>query len=177
MDEENKAFCTQCGAILPEGAMYCPKCSAQCNSDLPNPGNGARSFDAVAESRLSTTQTFIIIYVVIAAIWGIIMLVSAASVTTEMWDEIVRTVEEQGQEMPWTLDTMKTYMYALGACEIISAAFAYFSYYNIKNRSNYTYALIGCLIATVTSVAGIITFIIGLYMTYRIYTSKQCFKV
>lgn len=175
MDEENKAFCTQCGAILPEGAQYCPKCSAQCNTDSPNNEVKAH-LDAVAESRLSTTQTFVLIYVVIAALWGIIMLITAVSLTSEMWDEVVRTVEAQGTEMPWTLDTFKTYVYIIGVCELVSAAFAFISYYNIKRRSNYTFALVACLIAAVTSASGIITLIIGLYMTYRIYTSKQCFK-
>lgn len=174
MDEENKAFCTQCGAILPEGAQFCPKCSAPCNMDSPN--NEGTHFDAVAESRLNSTQTFVFVYVLIAALLGALVLISTLSITSDMWDEIVQSMASQGTDVPWTFDTFKAYMYAVCLCEFVSAAFAFISYYYIKNRSNYTFALIACLIATVTSINGIITFIIGLYMVYRIYTSKQCFK-
>ena len=177
MDEENKAFCTQCGAILPEGAQFCPKCSAPCHPDSNGSfQNSQYNADAMLESKLDSTATFTLIYGVLAILMGLSCIVSSVSITEAMWSDIEQTVIEAGTTMPYTLDEFKSYAIMSGALLLISGLSAFVGYYLAKHRMEFNLTLVAFVIATGTCFIGIITLLIGLYMTYRVYKCQPCFK-
>lgn len=177
MDEENKAFCTQCGAILPEGAQFCPKCSAPCHSDSNGSfQNPQYNPNALLESKLDSTATFTLIYAVLVILMGLMCIASAASMTEAMWNDMEQAFIEAGTTMPYTLDDFKTYAMWSGALLLISGLSAFVGYYLAKHRMKFNLTLVAFLVATGTCFIGILTILIGLYMTYRVYKCQPCFK-
>ena len=63
-----------------------------------------------------------------------------------------------------------------GVMFLLSGAFAGVTGYLVNKRREWMVALITCCISAILSYELIITLVIGLYMAYRIYRSKNCFQ-
>ncbi len=115
-------------------------------------------------------------YGVLAILMGLSCIVSSVSITEAMWSDIEQTVIEAGTTMPYTLDEFKSYAIMSGALLLISGLSAFVGYYLAKHRMEFNLTLVAFVIATGTCFIGIITLLIGLYMTYRVYKCQPCFK-
>lgn len=187
MTEEHK-FCTGCGANLPEGAQFCPECGKGVNGST-NPyqtyGGPNQYGQPVGKS---TIPTFILFYGVAGLVYGLIMLVESASLSEEYWNEMIEMISnisgiDASQYFPVWSDSIRTTMIVSSIFGTVSPLCALVSYYFCWKNGPWKNAMIFCGLATALILGigiatqflwtGVLLFIIGLYVTYRLYLDKD----
>lgn len=176
MNDENGKFCVSCGARLPDDATFCPQCGASVYGN-PNPYQ-ASGMAVKSQDTLGNTYMFILIYGIVAVIFGLLMAASGLSMDQQMWDQFIATLPADIADIysAVTLEEFKSTCYLAGALFVGSGACALVSSFFVKSRTKWIVALVMCLVASLLSVEMIITLIIGLFMTFKIYVNKNVFS-
>ena len=178
MTDENK-FCTACGAMLPEGAEFCPECGAGIGGRT-NPHAYAQgpSYATVQRSGPPAMSLLVLIYGVFALILGIVSVYLGFTFTEADFQELVEQYEAMGMVFPleWS-DSFSSEMLLTGAVTMASAACALISYWFCYKRGPKTYAVVACAAATVLSfgVMSVVTVVIGALVTFLMYRDTKGF--
>ena len=178
-DQNGNRFCTHCGANLPPDSTFCPECGTPVNGGVnPYQANAAgQAYTQPGMNPTGATPLMLMLYSVGAVVLGLIMLMAAAMLNEEMWNEML---EMSGMDMPYN-PAMKTLYIVYGVCLIFSAVMAYLSYRHVRDLTSWKAAYTLCLLATVAilplvmDLVGILMLLIGALVTYRIYRFKPYF--
>ncbi|MBE6521091.1 MAG: zinc ribbon domain-containing protein [Thermoplasmata archaeon] len=171
----DKVFCTQCGTEMGRDEKFCPSCGANVDG-TPNPYAGRSSgYSSPESSSLDTTRLLIMLYGIAALAFGVLGLVGVSMLNDPAMQQALK---DMGVVI--TDDYVTSAMIEC-AVIIVSAACALVSSFLVKKRTNYTAALVLCIAAAATSFAfgllfGIVTFVVGLYMAYRIKQGQALFS-
>ncbi len=170
----DKVFCTQCGAEMGRNERFCPSCGANVDG-TPNPYVGRSSGYSPESNSLDTTRLLIMLYGIAALAFGVLGFVGVSMLNDPMMQQ---ALEDMGVVIT---DGYVTTAMIECAVIIVSAACALVSSYFVKKRTNYTAALVLCIAAAAASFGfgllfGIITFVVGLYMAYRIKQGQALFS-
>ncbi len=178
MTEDNGRFCTRCGASIPQGSSFCPECGSPIDGGV-NPHMNQGRYSPVNDP-MDANWMFILVYGILATVYGLMMLGIPSAIDQAMWDEIISQYGDIFAGM--TYEAVMSSMY-LGACFAIpSGVAAIISGYLCRIRSMWIVTIVLCALASVLAfgyggvLLGTILFLVGMLMTYRVYRSKQYFK-
>ena len=184
---ENNRFCTACGARLPEDSNFCPECGASIDGGTNPYASQGPTYGQPVNAKKSNIPTFILLYGIIGTIFGAYMVYYSISFTEAYYNDMVeQMVDIFGQEFAdmfpeWTASMQNT-MIAGSVCGLASAVCALVSYYFCWKGGPWKNALIFCALSTILSLGivisdytGILLFIIGGFVTYKVYTGKGVF--
>ncbi len=167
------SFCTHCGAVIPDGSRFCPECGTSVDGS-ENPY--AREGHQQRSESLDNVRILIFLYGIIATIFGLLAVLGSLIMDPEIWEQ---AMEMSGMTVDIDFESLKMSALIEGIIIVASGICAILSSYFIKTGSSYRASLILCLIASILSLVlfplGIVTLAVGLYMTYRIYASKNAF--
>lgn len=176
MTEEYGGFCTRCGAPIPSGSNFCPECGASVDGK-DNPHASQAGYPPTSDA-MDANSVFILVYGVIATLFGIFMLIIPLVFDQTLWNEVITSDPAlAGYEYEATM----AMMYLGAAFAIPSGVLALVSGYLCKVRKMWAIALVCCIIASIVQFGyagiyfGIILCAVGLLMSYRIYSNKQNF--
>lgn len=178
--------CVRCGNRIPEGSEYCPSCGA----GLDGSAYETRAETVYMENRrgygrrpdtLGVTPTLILVYGILAAVFGIMLLVAPSFVD---WGSLA---DESGLYMGMTESEYSSSSLVMGAVFLISGVCALIASILSKRRERFLLSWVSCLLASLVPLAmalvdsasvvlGIILCVIGLLMTYRIYSNRDSFS-
>lgn len=183
MTEERQ--CVRCGGRIPEGSEYCPSCGAASDGSAYEHRDETVYMDSRRYGRrpdtLGVTPTLVLVYGVLAAIFGILLLIAPSFVD---WSGLA---DSEGLYMGLTESEYTTASMIMGAVFLISGVCALISSLMARNRERYLLSFVACLLAslvplamalvdTASIVLGIVMCAIGLLMTYRIYANRDSFS-
>jgi len=169
---EDRLFCTQCGAEMGPDDTFCPSCGARADGAI-NPNRRA----PVSEDSksLDNTRVMILLYGVFAVGLGLLALAGSSMMTDPAMKQ---AFIDAGINVD--LESLAASAAMESAVVIVSGACALISSFLISRKTNYIVALILCIAAAATSLIlfplGIITFVVGLYMAYRIKKAESLFS-
>ncbi len=161
------------------GTQFCPYCGA----DLT--GGSSRAARGSGSGNLDTVRIFVLLYGLVAAGFGLIAIISGLALTEQVIQDLIEQMKEINPDYASALenldvDGLKASLYLEGGAILASGVCALLSSMFIKKMTNHPIATVLCAVASVLSVAlfppCIVTIPIGLYMAYRIYTSKSLFS-
>lgn len=182
MESENR-FCVACGAMLPDGAEFCPSCGA----NVRNGGNPHISGPQPQYVRTGTWNSgkpkmtvLILAYGILATLMGLLFLVMGSSITEELYQEIL----SMGFPYDMTMDQFVQLVLITGAVFLVSGLLALASYVFCNKKGPKKYAVTLCLLASlvplgtlaVQDVTGIFLFIIGALVTFMLYNDRNGFE-
>lgn len=185
---EGDKFCTACGAMLPDGATFCPQCGRSLDGSAPTGGYGydpwSRDPRAAQAKTGPSFAILILIYGLFAIFGGVFSGITLGTLDQASFDATVEMLEEYGLDMSgWTLSMVHEWaigMYILA----VSGVAAVISYYYCRKAENWKYAVAFCGIASVLTLGmavagfsdGLILCPIGLIITYLVYARRDTFK-
>lgn len=181
-------FCTECGAGLGLNDKFCPACGAMVREDDSVTGMSAsdgRPYNTYGNVGLDDKTKFISILVLV---WGAFALITALGtllaldvLVDAMVDALKNTVYEDRTMWDYFLENgldrsvLESMFLAVGIVYLVSGLSALFSAHMIYRKQHYMLSLILLLVCVLTSVAGLLTFFIGIYMLYKLSTQKIFF--
>ncbi len=191
MTDDNRAFCTSCGALLPPDSVFCQECgSPVAKSDgmySEEPGLTHDTFNryqqsflmAKAESRLKRVRFLMIGYLIlgtIIALSGLFyeQLLNSLPIDDPAFESIL------GENYYDEMYAMVDQMWQLGIVFIASVLLVLGSLILSSMKRHHSIAIGLCAIGSVAlffsnSLDGILFAIIGLIVTYLLYTTKIAF--
>ena len=160
--------CRSCGSDIPAGSYYCPDCGTRIVGD---------------RARLGMAPNPILIYGVVALIIGLIFAMSIA-VLDEFW---IENVGPDGTYYGVTYGQLESTMVWMTAAFLSSGLCATVSGILARRMVYGRVCLILCLLASVLvfvvavpdmyyALYGVVPFIVGMYMTYRLYVCQDAFS-
>ena len=160
--------CRCCGSVIPAGSFYCPDCGTRIVGD---------------RARLGMVPNLILIYGVVALIIGLIFAMSIA-VLDEFW---IENVGPDGTYYGVTYGQLESTMVWMTAAFLSSGLCATVSGILARRMVYGRVCLILCLLASVLvfvvavpdmyyAMYGVVPFIVGMYMTYRLYVCQDAFS-
>lgn len=190
MSEENR-FCTACGASLPEGSVYCPECGRPVGGGAnPYAAGPAPGYREPAMGRKSSTPLFILLYGAFGLVFGLLTLSDGITINEQVYNEMLDYVTQitgmdASSVMPAWSDSMKTQMIVSGAFMVASPVCALLSYYFCWRNGPWKNAIVLCVLADVLVlgvcayfeyiVIALPLFVIGLFVTFRLYNERPRF--
>lgn len=200
MTEDTKAFCTKCGASIPLDSQFCSECGnpvdqpdimySQGSSYSENSGYPGYSADpygmsnfmkAKAERRLTFIYILLIGYIIIGAF---------SAVFGFSYDSLLRIIESDpalldslGQSNYDMLVSLKDVMFLIGIVFLISTLSVLVSLILSIMKRMHIVAVAACAIGSLVTVTmlflgiidGVFLVLIGLAVTYLLYTTKPAF--
>lgn len=176
-------YCTECGKELTPSDRFCPACGA----NVDNMGEGSVAEQTVGygtayggangSNPLRILSYLMLFWGMIGTLYGIYT-VMTADMTAE---NAVKSLEDMGYWETFTSlgygeGTLRTISYAEGACMMVSGLSALVAGLFTYKGESYKVALMACIVATVAAMFGIITLLIGAFVTYRLSKNKFAFK-
>lgn len=160
--------CRCCGSVIPAGSFYCPDCGTRIVGD---------------RARLGMVPNLILIYGVVALIIGLFFAMSIA-VLDEFW---IENVGPDGTYYGVTYGQLESTMVWMTAAFLSSGLCATVSGILARRMVYGRVCLILCLLASVLvflaavpdmyyALYGVVPFIVGMYMTYRLYVCQDAFS-
>ena len=160
--------CRCCGSEIPAGSYYCPDCGTRIVGD---------------RARLGMVPNLILIYGVVALIIGLFFAMSIA-VLDEFW---IENVGPDGTYYGVTYGQLESTMVWMTAAFLSSGLCATVSGILARRMVYGRVCLILCLLASVLvfvvavpdmyyALYGVVPFIVGMYMTYRLYVCQDAFS-
>lgn len=160
--------CRCCGSEIPTGSYYCPDCGTRIVED---------------RARLGMVPNLILIYGVVALIIGLFFAMSIA-VLDEFW---IENVGPDGTYYGVTYGQLESTMVWMTAAFLSSGLCATVSGILARRMVYGRVCLILCLLASVLvfvvavpdmyyAMYGVVPFIVGMYMTYRLYVCQDAFS-
>ncbi len=184
---EENSFCTSCGYNLPEGATFCPQCGANVNG----PASGydpRRGYDSRPKMGF---LILILLYGVFATILGLLDTLSYMSLTEETYQATIDMLSDMlgmdaSEIMPAWYDNMPRDMAISSACMMLSGMVAVVCYVKTKKADDFRMSVLLCAVASVLPLGmaiypsnmgtAVILCVIGLLMTYLMYSKKEAFS-
>ena len=160
--------CRCCGSDIPAGSYYCPDCGTRIVGD---------------RARLGMVPNLILIYGVVALVIGLFFAMSIA-VLDEFW---IENVGPDGTYYGVTYGQLESTMVWMTAAFLSSGLCATISGILARRMVYGRVCLILCLLASVLvflvavpdmyyALYGVVPFIVGMYMTYRLYVCQDAFS-
>lgn len=160
--------CRSCGSDIPAGSYYCPDCGTRIVGD---------------RARLGMVPNLILIYGVVALVIGLFFATSIA-VLDEFW---IENVGPDGTYYGVTYGQLESTMVWMTAAFLSSGLCATVSGILARRMVYGRVCLILCLLASVLvflaavpdmyyALYGVVPFIVGMYMTYRLYVCQDAFS-
>ena len=160
--------CRSCGSDIPAGSYYCPDCGTRIVGD---------------RARLGMVPNLILIYGVVALVIGLFFAMSIA-VLDEFW---IENVGPDGTYYGVTYGQLESTMVWMTAAFLSSGLCATVSGILARRMVYGRVCLILCLLASVLvfvvavpdmyyAMYGVVPFIVGMYMTYRLYVCQDAFS-
>ena len=160
--------CRCCGSVIPAGSFYCPDCGTRIVGD---------------RARLGMVPNLILIYGVVALVIGLFFAMSIA-VLDEFW---IENVGPDGTYYGVTYGQLESTMVWMTAAFLSSGLCATISGILARRMVYGRVCLILCLLASVLvflvavpdmyyALYGVVPFIVGMYMTYRLYVCQDAFS-
>ena len=160
--------CRCCGSVIPAGSFYCPYCGTRIVGD---------------RARLGMVPNLILIYGVVALVIGLFFAMSIA-VLDEFW---IENVGPDGTYYGVTYGQLESTMVWMTAAFLSSGLCATVSGILARRMVYGRVCLILCLLASVLVflaavpdmyyvLYGVVPFIVGMYMTYRLYVCQDAFS-
>lgn len=160
--------CRCCGSVIPAGSFYCPDCGTRIVGD---------------RARLGMVPNLILIYGVVALVIGLFFAMSIA-VLDEFW---IENVGPDGTYYGVTYGQLESTMVWMTAAFLSSGLCATVSGILARRMVYGRVCLILCLLASVLvflvavpdmyyALYGVVPFIVGMYMTYRLYVCQDAFS-
>lgn len=183
-------FCYRCGANLPEGAVFCPECGSSIDGSEPTRTEyTAQPVNSGSRNTLGAVPTLTLIYGILAIIGAVFTILMGMSIDTIL--NMARDLYEEGAISESDYNTIitlfqtftKIVFTAVGIILAISGAFAIWASQEASKMQswNKTIALYGiaaltpAFMAPFDLVTAIILTVVGLIMTYLVYTHKNDF--
>lgn len=184
--DDNVRYCTECGRELAPTDKFCPACGANIDdmtkesysaSPQTGIGYGCATNSPANSDGLKTLSYLMLFWGIIGTIYGIYTIISAeASVENavnmlkdmDLWEDYLA--------IGYTEETLKTITYAEGACITVSGVCALMAGHFTFRGEKYKIAVITCTVATIAAFIGIITLLVGIFVTYRLTQYKSAFK-
>jgi len=175
MDEE--FYCTKCGKKLAPEAQFCQYCG---ETVIGSPADlhrkeQAKEFDnMVKESRRTWLLFLLAIYAIPAAIISAYILADTSAIANTIWG--YNDMQEWYASHPdVTLDTVKTYVMAVGAMVAASSICAIISLICCYLRKYWIVAVVTCFLASLLCIFSIFGMIVGLFVSWMIMAAKDSF--
>ena len=160
--------CRCCGSVIPAGSFYCPYCGTRIVGD---------------RARLGMVPNLILIYGVVALVIGLFFAMSIA-VLDEFW---IENVGPDGTYYGVTYGQLESTMVWMTAAFLSSGLCATVSGILARRMVYGRVCLILCLLASVLvflaavpdmyyALYVVVPFIVGMYMTYRLYVCQDAFS-
>ena len=160
--------CRCCGSVIPAGSFYCPDCGTRIVGD---------------RARLGMVPNLILIYGVVALVIGLFFAMSIA-VLDEFW---IENVGPDGTYYGVTYGQLESTMVWMTAAFLSSGLCATVSGILARRMVYGRVCLILCLLASVLvflaavpdmyyALYVVVPFIVGMYMTYRLYVCQDAFS-
>lgn len=169
-DDDHIYFCTQCGAKLHENDEFCTSCGKSLKGE-DEPVDNARidKPPMVSKNYLTISMIMLAIWTIFAAYVGLSSvlnmdyMIEVLKSDPASWTQLmtIMTEAEIRQILAW-----------VGCMFITSAVFSAVSLVLCATKKYFTIALIACVIAVFASM---IFAIIGVFVIYLIYKSKEYF--
>lgn len=178
-------FCIECGKELEPGARFCPACGAEVPDEGPAPQmqqTYTNEYRRAHNETLRRIEVLCVIWGILALVIGIIFVVFAESITDSLIDEMkdiayddARTYWDWMQDNGFDRDSLLTSYAFTGGMLAASGLMALVSAHFTHRRQEYTLALVALILSTVTACVGLITFLVGVYLTYKLSKCKSEF--
>ncbi len=169
---EDRLFCTQCGAEMGPEDTFCPSCGARADGGA-NPNR--RATTSAESNSLDNTRVLILLYGVFALGLGLLALAGSSMMTDPGMKQafIDAGINVDLEELAASAAMESAVVVVSGICALISS-------YLVSKRTNHTAAWVLCVAAAAASLIlfplGIITFVVGLYMAYRVKKAEPLFS-
>lgn len=184
-NDESPAFCTRCGATLPEGATFCPGCGATVGDDA----------EPYVQRPQAQTGRFglapmILVYGIFATIIGLMDVVTYIGLDEATYVDLVNQMSEISGIDAWTImpawtPDMALLMTLSMACLTVSGVLAVACFAICRKGENWKVSIMLCVASTVMCLGicaftmfaslGIPLFAIGLVMTVLMFVKKDTF--
>ena len=185
-EEQYDLFCTQCGQRISKDTVFCPSCGAQVSDPAAGQTSDQHPYvdSTYRPDRSSRLKGLGILFAISAALFlilGIFYYSSIDSLISELtkdpsWADLVKQVEDLGYTEQWLLDTIKQYLQIFAIMTIVAGVALAASAVCAFTRKLWVVGLIGCIIATLTSVTTLFGLIFGIIITYMYCTTKSSFQ-
>jgi predicted nucleic acid-binding Zn ribbon protein len=177
-DGESMEFCSKCGAKLRDSAVFCPECGAPIAGgsvvqSVRNEINDSYKKKAMTE-RLMWISIFLGVFVFFSVIMGaycaldVNAIIDALKSDPEVWAEVLTYYTEAEIRSAFVFGGY--YLLSAGIVGAISLVFCII-------KKFWIIALIMCLLASLIMLPTVLGFVIGLVVTYLLYTAKPAFSV
>jgi predicted RNA-binding Zn-ribbon protein involved in translation (DUF1610 family) len=189
--DTNQAFCTQCGAMLEANDTFCPKCGAQvAEADSTYRGKAAPQGYAygnmsLEKSRAESKTSKVMILSGIYLVFAVIMIIGCFSFgsAVQVFEENPELLDDMGLTMEDVL-ALADVMAFVGYIFLASLVMIIIGMYFVHKKENFTvsvvlYALGSAVLFGAAAIGGLsemILAIIGLLVTYLLYTAKPAFS-
>ncbi len=200
MTEDTKAFCTKCGASIPPDSQFCSECGNPVdrpdmmysqgsgysgNSGYPGYSTDSYGMSNLIKARAERRLTFVNILLIGYVIMGILSAILGFS-----YDSILRVIESDpalidmiSPEDYDMLVSLKDVMFVIGVVFLISALSVLVSLILSIMKRMHMAAVAACAIGSLVTVTmllfgvmdGVFLVLIGLAVTYLLYTTKPAF--
>ncbi|MDO5862196.1 MAG: zinc ribbon domain-containing protein [Thermoplasmata archaeon] len=182
---EGDKFCTRCGAMLPDGAAFCPDCGANIDGSAPAGHGYGEGYGYQPAPRVPWFMVLVILYGVLATIGGLMAGCTYAAMDEAYYNDMIQMMSDMtGMDystlLPAWSDSMHILMtvsmFAIGASGIAAIA----SYVLFK-RGDVQKSIILCgaasvltlVVCAVSPFEGIAMFVIGAVITYMLYSARD----
>ncbi len=186
-------FCYQCGANLPEGAVFCPECGASIDGKGPERVEYTATPVRAKKDALGPVPIITLIYGVVAVLGAIFTIILGITFDAilDMLDQMVKngTISESDYQRVWDLAhsfgsmTIQVVFTAIGLLLAISGILAIFAGSSAGDLKNWRRTVVLYGIASLVPafmvpfdiLLAIILPAVGLIMTFIVYKHKDDF--
>jgi hypothetical protein len=173
--EHESFFCTACGKKMEPGTEYCPACGSRTASVPAMNQNFYQQYDAKEKLRWPYWL------MLIGAVW---MLLNAATLfmaqpMVDMYAEFLSETDLRFEDVFFGMSPSELVdmMMITGVISAICCAFCFLGAYFINKQSNWKLAFAFSLVATIAAFPSVfIGGILGLFVLYRIWATKEAFS-
>ncbi len=186
--DDSVRYCTECGKELSPIDRFCPSCGA--NVDDMAKGTAAPASQtgtgyATADPRMGNQSSdaarslsyWMLLWGIIGTLYGLYSIFTADSTAENMVQAFIDAdVWETLVDMGYSEDLIRTSILATGGCLTVSGLAALVAGHFTYRAENYKFAITACVISTIFAVTGLITLLVGIFVSYRLSKCKYLFK-
>ncbi len=185
--DDSVRYCTECGKELSPIDRFCPACGANVDdmakgtaAPASQTGIGYQLDPRTGYQSSEATKSLsyaMLLWGIIGTLYGLYSVFTADSaaenmvqafIDADMWKTLV--------DMGYSEDLIRTSILAIGGCITVSGLSALVAGHFTYRGENYKLAITACVISTIFAATGLVTLIVGIFVSYRLSKCKYLFK-